>query len=217
MSIDLQKDVAEYVEENLEGSITGYEITKGELVFTGLREKLSKILQFLRDDKECRFRMLVDITAADYPDRGEDRFELLYNLLSPSQNLRILLKVRTGSDKPVPTATVYFSSALWYEREVWDMYGVLFEDNPDLRRILTDYGFDGHPLRKDFPLSGYVEVRYDIEQKKVVYEPVKLVQDFRNFDFLSPWEGMTGVQLPGDEKATAPGHGWRAPDGKEGM
>jgi NADH-quinone oxidoreductase subunit C len=193
MPIDVQKDLAEYIGENLGKAITGYSLEKGELVIYGLRDELQRILQFLRDDKECRFRMLADIMACDHPER-EERFEIIYNLLSLSQNERILLKIRASEKTPVPTASVYYSSAVWYEREVWDMYGVLFDENPDLRRILTDYGFEGHPLRKDFPLSGHVEMRYDPELQRVVYEPVELMQDYRDFDFVSSWEGMTDIQ-----------------------
>src|SRR5690606_21228381 len=162
---------------------------------------IARVLTFLRDDGACRFEMLVDLTAVDYPER-EQRFEVVYNLLSLTHNQRIRVKVATDEDTPVPSVASVFPTATWFEREVWDMYGVFFSDNPDLRRILTDYGFQGHPLRKDFPLTGYVEVRYDEEQKRVVYEPVRLTQDFRTFDFMSPWEGMTRL-LPGDEKAEA--------------
>ena len=158
-----------------------------------------RVLTFLRDDPQTQFINLVDICGVDYPERAE-RFEVVYNLLSIRQNLRIRLKVPTDESTPVPSATGLFSSAGWLEREAWDMYGIYFSDHPDLRRLLTDYGFEGHPMRKDFPLTGYVEVRYDDAQKRVVYEPVKLTQEFRNFDFLSPWEGAQAV-LPGDEKA----------------
>ncbi|MBI2235188.1 MAG: NADH-quinone oxidoreductase subunit C, partial [Micavibrio aeruginosavorus] len=185
-----------------------YEFVNGELTFWAQRDKILKVLQFLRDDPECQFRMLVDVCGADYPDRAE-RFDVVYNLLSLVQNNRMRVKVTTTEDIPVPSATEVFSSANWFEREVWDMYGVYFSGHPDLRRILTDYGFDGHPQRKDFPLTGYVEVRYDEERKRVVYKPVQLSQDFRRFDFTSPWEGMTDVQLPGDEKAAIPPHGYR--------
>ena len=147
------------------------------------------------------FKELIDITGVDYPER-EQRFEVVYHLLSLHHNQRIRVKVRTDETTPVPSVTPVFRPANWFEREAWDMYGMLFSDHPDLRRMLTDYGFEGHPLRKDFPLTGYVEMRYDDEQKRVVYEPVKLRQDFRNFDFLSPWEGGGGL-LPGDEKAKA--------------
>jgi NADH-quinone oxidoreductase subunit C len=155
-------------------------------------------MRFLRDDAKCQFKLLVDICGVDWPDRAE-RFDVVYNLLSLKLNQRIRIKLRTDEDTPVPSVTSVFSTAGWFEREAWDLYGILFSNHPDLRRILTDYGFQGHPMRKDFPLSGYVQVRYDEEQKRVVYEPVKLTQEFRGFDFLSPWEGMT--TLPGDEKA----------------
>lgn len=207
MSDEALKDLAEHIEEHLEGSVTHYEMLKGELILHAKRAAIVDVLQFLRDDRECAFKVLIDICGVDYPDRAE-RFEVVYQLLSMTQNCRARVKVATDEDHPVPSAVSIFSSANWYERETWDMYGVYFSGHPDLRRILTDYGFEGHPLRKDFPLTGYVEVRWDDELKRVVYEPVKLVQDFRNFDFLSPWEGMTDVQLPGDEKAVKPAHGW---------
>ncbi|MDE2165718.1 MAG: NADH-quinone oxidoreductase subunit C [Alphaproteobacteria bacterium] len=174
-----------------------------ELMVTVRREAIVRVLQFLRDDRDCRFDVLVDICGVDYPERPE-RFEVVYNLLSLTHNQRIRLKVNTDEQSPVPSATPVYSAAGWFERECWDMLGVYFADHPDLRRILTDYGFEGHPLRKDFPLTGYVEVRYDEEQKRVVYEPVKLKQEFRSFDFLSPWEGMNTI-LPGDEKAGGEG------------
>ncbi|WP_044564083.1 NADH-quinone oxidoreductase subunit C, partial [Azospirillum sp. B4] len=164
---------------------------------------LLQTLTLLRDDPGCRCTQLVDITAVDCPSKAE-RFEVNYMLLSVSKNLRARVKVTTDEDTPVPSCVPLFPAAGWYERETWDMFGVFFSGHPDLRRILTDYGFEGHPLRKDFPLTGYVEVRYDDEQKRVVYEPVKLTQDFRAFDFMSPWEAMTDVQLPGDEKAVIP-------------
>jgi NADH-quinone oxidoreductase subunit C len=146
---------------------------------------------------------LIDVCGVDYPDRAE-RFEIVYSLLSVSLNLRLRVKVSTGEETPVPSVVAAYPSANWFERETWDMFGVFFSDHPDLRRILTDYGFDGHPLRKDFPLTGFVEMRYDQDQRRVVYEPVKLAQDFRVFSFQSPWEAITGVQLPGDEKAVKP-------------
>lgn len=201
-------DLADHIEESLSGAVTSYEIVKGELTIHAQRDSILKVLQFLRDDRECDFRVLIDICGADYPDRSE-RFDIVYNLLSLTQNQRARVKVTASESTPVPSATGLYSAAGWFEREVWDMYGVYFAGNPDMRRILTDYGFDGHPLRKDFPLTGYVEVRWDDEQKRVVYEPVTLPQDFRRFDFLSPWEGMTDVQLSGDEKAVKPGHGLR--------
>ncbi len=172
-----------------------------EDVILTTRENLLPLLTYLRDDPTCEFTQLSDICGVDYPERKE-RFEVVYNLLSVTKNKRIRVKVTAAEATPVPSATGLFSSAGWFEREVWDMYGVLFSGNPDLRRILTDYGFDGHPQRKDFPLTGYVEMRYDVEQKRVVYEPVKLRQAYRSFDYLSPWEGPAGYVLPGDEKAT---------------
>jgi len=213
MSDESIQDLAEHIQENLEGSILKQEFLLGELTFTIERDKVLKVLQFLRDDPECQFKMLVDICGADYPDRLE-RFEVVYHLLSLSNNQRIRVKLSASETTPVASAVSMFNAANWFEREVWDMYGVYFSHHPDLRRILTDYGFDGHPQRKDFPLTGNVEVRYDEERKRVVYEPVKLTQDFRRFDFLSPWEAMTGVQLPGDEKAVQPPHGWRDPKKK---
>ena len=173
-------------------------IVRGELTIRVQAGAVARVLSYLRDDPNCQFKLLVDVCGVDYPER-EQRFEVVYHLLSPRQNHRIRVKVSTDEVTPVPSVTGVFASAMWYEREAWDMYGIYFSDHPDLRRLLTDYGFEGHPLRKDFPQTGYVEVRYDDEQKRVVYEPVSLREDWRNFDFLSPWEG-TGV-LPGDEKA----------------
>ena len=193
------QDVADYVRAALPEDVGAAEVRLGELIVTVRREAIVKALTFLRDDTNCRFKMLVDICGVDYPERDE-RFEVVYNLLSLTHNQRIRVKVTTDETTPVPSVTGVFSSAGWAEREAWDLYGILFSDHPDLRRILTDYGFEGHPLRKDFPLTGYVEMRYDDEQKRVVYEPVKLTQEFRTFDFLSPWEGIQEV-LPGDEKA----------------
>ena len=174
-------------------------IARGELTLRVQASAIARVLTYLRDDPNCQFKLLVDLCGVDYPER-EERFEVVYHLLSPRQNHRIRVKVRTDETTPVPSVTAVFSSAMWYEREAWDMYGIYFSDHPDLRRLLTDYGFEGHPQRKDFPLTGYVEVRYDEAQKRVVYEPVKLTQDFRSFDFMSPWEGAEYV-LPGDEKA----------------
>jgi NADH-quinone oxidoreductase subunit C len=174
-------------------------IALGELMVQVRREGVTRVLAFLRDDAKCLFSVLIDICGVDHPDR-ELRFDVVYNLLSLRHNRRIRLKVATDEDKPVPSSVGVFSAAGWFEREAWDLYGIYFSDHPDLRRILTDYGFEGHPLRKDFPLTGYVELRYDEDQKRGVYEPVRLKQEFRSFDFLSPWEGMT-PRLPGDEKA----------------
>ena len=171
-----------------------------EVILTVTRGEIENVLRTLRDDHE--YQQLMEIAGADYPDRAE-RFEVVYMLLSVTKNHRLLVKVRAAEDTPVPTVTTLWPNAGWLEREVFDMYGVIFEGNQDLRRILTDYGFEGHPFRKDFPLTGYVELRYSIEQERVVYEPVKLNQDLRQFDFMSPWEGAEYV-LPGDEKAEAP-------------
>ncbi|HXO00843.1 MAG TPA: NADH-quinone oxidoreductase subunit C [Stellaceae bacterium] len=192
--------LAEYLAASLPEAVRGHEIHHGELSVSIARDAVLDVLTHLRDDPRCRFTVLCDICGVDYPDRPL-RFEVVYNLLSMSHNLRIRLKVETDEESPVPSATGLFSAAGWWEREAWDLFGIYFSDHPDLRRILTDYGFDGHPLRKDFPLTGYVELRYDEDQKRVVYEPVKLKQEFRSFDFLSPWEGMDRI-LPGDEKAS---------------
>jgi NADH-quinone oxidoreductase subunit C len=174
-------------------------IAYGELTVLLHRETILDAVRLLHDDPECRFVSIVDVCGADYPER-EERFDVVYHLLSPYRNARIRLKVHTDEETPVPSITPVFPGADWYEREAYDFFGILFSGHPDLRRILTDYGFDGHPLRKDFPTTGYVEVRYDEERKRVVYEPVKLAQEFRQFDYLSPWEG-TDYVLPGDEKA----------------
>lgn len=207
-SIEALSDLAEQICEQLEDQVIDFTIERDELCLNARRDHIVSILHFLRDNTECQFKQLIDICGADYPDRVEERFDVVYNLLSLSQNQRIRVKIRTDENTVVPSAVGVFSSAGWFEREAWDMYGIYFAGNPDLRRILTDYGFDGHPMRKDFPLTGYVELRYDEELRRVVYEPVKLTQDFRTFDFLSPWEGMTDIQLPGDEKAVVPEHGW---------
>ena len=179
------------------------EVAAEAVVLYSNRQDILQHLTFLRDNSECLFKQLIDIFAVDYPEE-EERFEVNYNLLSLKHNVRLRVKVTTDEDTPVPSAASVYSAATWFEREVWDMNGVAFEDNPDMRRILTDYGFDGHPLRKDFPLTGYVEVRYDPEQKRVIYEPVSLPQEFRTFDYMSPWEGTQYITppLPGDEKAT---------------
>ncbi len=212
MSVDESlTDIAEHVAENLGGAIVSHEIIKDEVILTAQREDICQVLRFLRDDPECHFKMLVSICGVDYPER-EKRFEVVYNLLSLTQNNRIRVKVKAGENEFVPTSTKVFSTAGWFEREAWDLFGIYFSDHSDLRRILTDYGFEGHPLRKDFPLTGHVELRYDEEQRRVVYEPVHLTQDFRTFDYLSPWEGMTDVQLPGDEKGAVPQQGWQASD-----
>jgi NADH-quinone oxidoreductase subunit C len=174
-------------------------IAHGELTITVAGAALARVLTYLRDEPALMFKELVDLCGVDYPER-EARFDVVYHLLSLHHNQRLRVALETAEDSPVPSVTSVFPNAEWFEREAWDMYGVFFSDHPDLRRLLTDYGFEGHPLRKDFPMTGYVEMRYDETQKRVVYEPVKLRQDFRSFDFLSPWEGAGGL-LPGDEKA----------------
>jgi NADH (or F420H2) dehydrogenase, subunit C len=192
-------ELASYLREVRGALIATAEVKFGELTLTTTADNLIALLTFLRDDVQCGFVNLTDICGVDYPKR-EDRFDVVYHLLSPRQNLRIRVKVATSEDKPVPSACQVYPGADWFEREAWDLYGIMFTGHPDLRRILTDYGFEGHPLRKDFPTTGFVEVRYDDSAKRVIYEPVELKQEFRNFDFLSPWEGTEYV-LPGDEKA----------------
>lgn len=196
-------ELAEYVAAAFPGEVAATEVAFRELMVAVERESIVRVLTFLRDDANCGFRVLVDVCGVDWPER-EARFDVVYNLLSPAHNQRIRVKVRTDERRPLPSVAGVFSSAGWYEREAWDMYGIMFSGHPDLRRLLTDYGFEGHPLRKDFPLTGHVEVRYDDEEKRVVYEPVSLTQEFRTFDFLSPWEGAQYL-LPGDEKARGEG------------
>ena len=193
------QELGEHLTAALAGDIERFEILLGEAVLWVPAGSVVKVMAFLRDDEKCLFKLLIDICGVDYPDRPA-RFEVVYNLLSLKHNVRLRVKVAAAEDQPVPSIAGVHSTAGWFEREAWDLYGIYFADHPDLRRILTDYGFEGHPLRKDFPLTGYVEVRYDIEQKRVVYEPVNLRQEFRTFDFVSPWEGMVRL-LPGDEKA----------------
>jgi len=197
MALD-HKDIADYLGVALSSRAEGIELVQGELVVHTTSAQIRDVLKFLRDDSNCLFKMLIDVCGVDYPARDK-RFEIVYHLLSLKHNYRCRVKLGVAEDEIVPSVAGLFSAANWFEREVYDMYGVFFSDHPDLRRILTDYGFEGHPFRKDFPLTGYVEMRYDEREKRIVYEPVKLVQDFRNFDFLSPWEGMQA--LPGDEKA----------------
>jgi NADH-quinone oxidoreductase subunit C len=196
------RELGNAIKAALPGDVDEVDMRLGELMLVVKGDSIVRVMTHLRDDPGCLFKMLIDICGVDYPERAE-RFDVVYNLLSLRHNWRIRVKVRTGEMTPVPSIVSVYSAAGWYERETWDLYGVAFADHPDLRRLLTDYGFDGHPLRKDFPLTGHVEVRYDDEQKRVVYDKVKLTQDFRSFDFLSPWEGMTR-QLPGDEKAVPP-------------
>ena len=192
-------ELAEFIDTTLPGEIVEWTIAHDELTIEVDAASLVKILTFLRDDSNCLYKQLIDLCGADYPERDR-RFDVVYNLLSLSHNQRIRVKVKVGEDEHVPSVSEVYPSAGWYEREAWDLYGILFAGHLDLRRILTDYGFEGHPLRKDFPLTGFVEVRYDEEQQRVLYEPVSLTQDFRNFDFMSPWEGAEYI-LPGDEKA----------------
>ena len=194
---DALHSIGEKSQKALSGAIVGVNHAFGELTLNAEAARITEVLTFLRDDPACQFICFTDLSGADYPDR-EQRFEVIYQLLSPRLNHRIRVKIATDEATPVPSATAVFPAADWYEREVYDFFGVLFSGHPDLRRILTDYGFDGHPLRKDFPMTGFVEVRYDDEEKRVRYEPVRLDQEFRQFDFLSPWEG---APLPGDEKA----------------
>jgi NADH-quinone oxidoreductase subunit C len=196
------KDLGDHVAASFPADVLETLIAHGELVLRVRREGITRVLAFLRDDARCLFSVLIDVCGVDHPDR-EERFDVVYNLLSLKLNHRIRLKVAASEDTPVPSCVGVYNAAGWFEREAWDLYGIYFADHPDLRRILTDYGFEGHPMRKDFPLTGYVELRYDEDQKRVVYEPVRLKQEFRSFDFLSPWEGMTPV-LPGDEKAKEP-------------
>jgi NADH-quinone oxidoreductase subunit C len=199
MDDDALKQLNEHVTARLGPAVLHAEIRFGELTVTVARDEIASVLRTLRDDPQCRFEVLIDICGVDYPARAE-RFDVVYHLLSPRRNLRLRLRLETDERHAVPSVVDVFPAANWYEREAYDMYGILFSGHPDLRRILTDYGFEGYPLRKDFPLTGYVEVRYDDEQKRVVYEPVRLTQEFRSFDFESPWEGTEYV-LPGDEKA----------------
>jgi len=187
--------------DSLPGAIRAHHIAFGELALEVEPAEIVRAASYLRDDPSCEFKILVDICGVDWPQRVP-RFDVVYHLLSLATNKRVRVKLATGDVTPVPSVSSVWSAAGWFEREAWDLYGIWFSDHPDLRRILTDYGFEGHPLRKDFPLTGFVELRYDDEQKRVVYEPVKLTQEFRRFDFMSPWEGTQYV-LPGDEKAKA--------------
>lgn len=201
MSKNLEALEKHIVKSAPKGAVTASDLTHGELNIHANLESIVELLQFLKTDEKCKFISFVDLCGVDYPGRAQ-RFDVVYHLLSPSTNLRVRIYVTCDEKTPVPSATDVFAGALWFEREAYDMYGILFSGHPDLRRLLTDYGFEGHPLRKDFPLTGFVEVRYDDESKAVVYEKVKLNQEFRTFDFSSPWEG-TDYVIPGDEKASA--------------
>ena len=187
------------IADALPGAVTAHEVTHGVLSITANAADIVRVTTLLRDDPRCQFVCITDVTAVDWPSR-ERRFDVVYHFLSPTKNVRIRVKVETDEVTTVPSIISVFRGADWFERETYDLYGVLFTGHPDMRRLLTDYGFEGHPLRKDFPLTGFVEVRWDDEQKRVVYDPVRLAQEFRNFDFLSPWEG-TDYILPGDDKA----------------
>jgi NADH-quinone oxidoreductase subunit C len=184
----------------LAGAASGHTVAFGQLTVAVDASRIVDVVKFLRDDPGCRFVSFIDVTAVDYPGR-EKRFDVIYHFLSPTLNERIRLRAEADETTQVPSIIEEFPGADWFERECYDLYGVIFTGHPDMRRLLTDYGFDGHPLRKDFPLTGFVEVRYDDEQKRVVYDKVRLAQEFRNFDFLSPWEGAGYVPLPGDDKA----------------
>ncbi|MCA0405556.1 MAG: NADH-quinone oxidoreductase subunit C [Proteobacteria bacterium] len=193
------ENLAAHIAKALPGKVTGHVLANGELTVFAEAAAIVDVMTFLREDAECAFISFIDVCGADYPER-EKRFDVVYHLMSPRHVRRIRVKVQVAEDETLPSIVGVFPGANWFEREAYDMYGMVFTDHPDLRRILTDYGFAGHPLRKDFPMTGFVEVRYDDAEKRVVYEPVKLNQEFRNFDFLSPWEGAEYV-LPGDEKA----------------
>ena len=195
---DRLRELGEQVTQALKGAVTGRGVACGELTLDAEASKIVSVIRFLRDDPRCQFISFIDVCGVDWPGRAK-RFDVVYHLLSPRLNQRVRVKVKTDEVTPVPSICEVFAGANWFEREAYDLYGILFSGHPELRRLLTDYGFDGYPMRKDFPLTGFVEVRYDDEQKRVVYEPVKLSQEFRNFDFLSPWEG-TDYVLPGDEK-----------------
>ena len=198
---DALKELGAHIQMKRPDSVLNWHVTNGELTVDVALNAIAALIEFLKTDPSCKFSTMLDITAVDYPERAQ-RFDVVYHLLSMYQNHRIRLKVAVREDEMVPSITAVHPSANWFEREVFDMFGILFSGHPDLRRILTDYGFRGHPLRKDFPTTGYTEVRYDEVLKRVVYEPVKLVQEYRQFDFMSPWEGAQYV-LPGDEKSEA--------------
>jgi NADH-quinone oxidoreductase subunit C len=194
-------ELGEHIAGKFGTAVASWHVRLGELTVMTEPAHIVGLIKALRDDARCRFEVLIDICGVDYPGRA-DRFDVVYHLLSPRLNQRLRVKLATDDTRPVPSLVGVFPAANWFEREAYDMYGILFSGHPDLRRLLTDYGFQGYPLRKDFPLTGYVEVRYDDEAKRVVYEPVKLTQEFRQFDFESPWEGAGPAVLPGDEKAT---------------
>lgn len=196
---DELKELGEHIAAAIDSDVRDWKVAHGELTLRVHASRIVHVLKFLRDDSLCRFIQLIDLTATDYPQRVK-RFDVVYHLLSLHNNQRIRVKAEIGEEETIPSVIDIHPCADWFEREAFDMYGVVFSGHPDLRRILTDYGFEGFPLRKDFPLTGHVQVKYDDQEKRVVYEPVNLVQEYRNFDYLSPWEGAQYV-LPGDEKA----------------
>jgi NADH-quinone oxidoreductase subunit C len=196
---DTLRQFGAMIADALGGAVTDHRVARGELAVIANVPDIVKVAKFLRDDERCQFWSFIDVTAIDWPSRDR-RFDVVYHLLSPRLNRRIRIKIETDENTPVPSVVEVYPGANWFEREAYDLYGILFTGHPDMRRLLTDYGFEGHPLRKDFPLTGFVEVRYDDEQKRVVYDKVRLAQEFRSFDFLSPWEGPE-YPLPGDEKA----------------
>jgi NADH-quinone oxidoreductase subunit C len=196
---ELLDKLGQTIKGALGGAVSGYAVTRGELTLQVKAADIVKVATFLRDDPGCKFVCIIDVTATDWPGR-EKRFDVVYHFLSPYINQRVRVKAEVAEGEAIASLIGIYRGADWFEREAYDLYGVLFTGHPDMRRILTDYGFEGHPLRKDFPLTGFVEVRYDDEQKRVVYDKVRLAQEFRNFDFVSPWEG-TDYVLPGDEKA----------------
>jgi NADH-quinone oxidoreductase subunit C len=198
-TMDKLAELGALIAADLPGAVTGHAIAFGELNISANAADIVRVMKFLRDDPRCDFRCFIDVTAVDYPSR-ERRFDVVYHLLSPVKNARVRIRIETDEMTPVASIIDVYPGADWFEREMYDLYGVLVTGHPDMRRLLTDYGFEGHPLRKDFPLTGFVEVRYDDQQKRVVYDKVRLAQEFRTFDFLSPWEG-TDYVLPGDEKA----------------
>ncbi len=197
--IEALNELGEHIADEMPDAVRSFDVRFGDLILYAERDAIAPLTQFLKTNSLCNFETLIDICGVDYPERGQ-RFEVVYHFLSMRMNHRVRVKIKTDEEGAVPTITHLHPSADWFEREAFDMYGVRFSGHPDMRRILTDYGFEGYPLRKDFPLTGYTEVRYDDLEKRVVHEPVELTQEYRNFDFLSPWEGMT-AQIPGDEKA----------------
>lgn len=200
---DALSELGAHIAGELSSEVISTKVANNELFVEARADAIEQVLMFLREDSSCKFQVLCDVCGVDYPERTE-RFDVVYNLLSLKHNQRVTVKVKTDERTPVPSVVSLYPTANWFEREAWDMYGIMFSGHPDLRRMLTDYGFEGHPLRKEFPLSGHVEMRYSEDEKRVVYEPVSLVQEFRKFDFQSPWEG-TDYVLPGDEKATEQG------------